>query len=172
MIEAHELVPDDPDDVVRAGEAAEEERVRRIKAAGRQIVKSFNELRRELGHEQAWSYLAWFLKQVKPPRKPKGKHRPQIDEDILAAHDEAPKGKKMAAVSAVGRQYGISPEATERRLRRLRAEEKQSAEAWTKFLERLPPLEVASDQATTITWHLSTEGDKSLSGILSPDKSR
>lgn len=128
-------MPLDDDDFDRRCGAEEEERVRRIKAAGRKIVEGFNELRHARGHEQAWRDLSWFLERVKPPRKPKGRHRPHMDEEILAAHHGAPRGKKMAEVCAVGERYGVTPGATIRHLRRLLAQGKRSMAAFMELIE-------------------------------------
>lgn len=117
--------PPDDDEIDRMHEAEDKERLLRTKAAGQKIREGFLELRTMYGHKQAWKYLEYFYKMAKPPRKPKGKHfNRNIDHEFVAAHRDAPKGRKIAAVYEVGRRYRLSPEAALQRLRRAQRSEK------------------------------------------------
>jgi hypothetical protein len=96
-----------------------------IIAAYQNIGTGFNILCKIHGYEKAWHDLEDYLKQRKPPPKPKGKHRPRMDAELLAAHKHNPRGKKLEAVYEVGARYGCSRDAALRRLRRLLAEKKR-----------------------------------------------
>jgi hypothetical protein len=126
-----ECEPPDDEEIDRMHAEEDEERERRAKAAARQIRLGFLEMQELFGHEKAWRDLDWFLKHNKPPRKPKGKHQdPRIDEDIVAAHKDAPDGGKLKAVYAVGARYRLSQPAALQRLRRAQRLEKANRD-WT-----------------------------------------
>lgn len=137
MTEDDEYILPDDDEVDRWEEEWRRDRVRRVIAAGRKIIQGFKELREIRGHEQAWCDLNRFAKYVKPPGKPKGPHRPEMDEEMLAAHQAAPPGKKLKAVYAVGARYGVTPETAQKHLYRLLKRRKESEDFLEKFAENL-----------------------------------
>jgi hypothetical protein len=149
VIEDDEDIELDDDDIARMHQAEDEERLIRVKAACRQIKQGFWELRDVIGDEQAWRCLEWFVKQVKPPRRRKGRHWPARDQEILATYDDAPKGKKMAQVRALGQRYHVTPEAVIRHLRRLLAERKRFNATLLEILEKQARREREREHAGT-----------------------
>ena len=128
------------DDYMPTWEEDEEARQRgtdrEVDAAAQNIAAGFVRLRDALGPDEAYRLLNIWLKQVRPSRKPKGKHRPDRDAAILAAYDDAPQGYKERRAIAAGIAHGSpSEDAAKRQLYRLRAERDSQGEALVMFRE-------------------------------------
>jgi hypothetical protein len=110
-----QLTDEEWDDYVERYEAEREERVKTL-------LRRFTWVAREAqslwGKRHAHKVLSDAIEHFKPPRQKKSRLYPKLDDALLAAHRNAPVGKKMASVVALGAKNGLSGEATRQRLRR------------------------------------------------------
>jgi hypothetical protein len=103
------------------GKAAEAEYDRREGQIIQQFIDLVTEAQLLWGEREALTHLQAMLNhdRFKPEKHKKSGYDPAFDLELVAAHRDAAAGLKMAAVFALGKERGLSPETTERRLRRL-----------------------------------------------------